>query len=419
MKFSLLSVLILALVHLSLFTSTSFAEQCSGTGLQCADISQPCDQTDPLNPYSGRSCKYGSYCGTNTNTCQTFKKVGETCDVVGVDSQCLYPLACNNGTCQEVGYAVLGDACSGNSQCVSPLVCTNNVCSSDKANCTSNYECGYDQFCFTHPVSKATWCLPRIEDGQLCSQNFTKITNATTGASTNVTGYFTCSEYSSCTVLNRSNKTIMTCAPRYSAGSLGVCAADKFGVDYNCNTEAGLLCYKSTCVNSTGELTSPTLMCNSTYTRVCGDNYEVCSCGQKGVGQCLQSELRSTEAFSLCGQAKKKLTACASAHRCTYSANPSKSSCMITNCSTQFCDKYSLCDVKGPGTINPCSGLYPQQNALCLDLGYTGYNSSNYNHPSDNSNSHSSATITLPSSFIKMMTTTILFTVSLTTLVLF
>eukprot|EP01133_Synstelium_polycarpum_P016876 gene16876-20066_t len=277
------------------------------------------------------NCAQGSFCLNTTLTCTAYKQQGEPCD--NLANRCQKNLACDasaQSTCQYIGYAMAGEACSYDNQCVSSnLACTNGTCALKAgAICSEQGDCPYGQFCGLDPTNfNNALCFDNLAEGANCTgpKKFPIRNGCQSG--------LVCAQ-------DMDNQGSFVCIRPFSRTLNQPCAdAAAYFLkndfpQFTCSFDQGLICG----INGTCQPLAPTMTSSTNCTAPNGtcNPYSICACSSFGspTGQCEIGFAIDAE----CQSSLINIASCAALHNCKDSNlanNPN--SCIYRNCQSEMC----------------------------------------------------------------------------------
>eukprot|EP01133_Synstelium_polycarpum_P015033 gene15033-17784_t len=302
---------------------------------------------------SGLVCKENPAYGNNgaghvaPEICVKMAFAGEGCEF----NTCAPGLYCHHveegapATCQNFGFAAVGEDCDSDYQCISQgeeLECSlEGVCRAvlpGKAidfplyECTSTIQCAPNQYCNMTLGAEVSNCLPRATVGQACD------------------GDVQCESNLLCDLLNAEGN--LTCITPFSKAKDAICSSSNqnkgsFPPVSPCNAAEGLFCSGNVCAS----LPTFTPVATNCTVDACIPGMETCACNAPGsnTGQCYSTVATN---FATCQAASLAYVNCVQKEQCQSAVDFfNDGSCAMDECRSEFCDAQSACvNPTAPGT---------------------------------------------------------------------
>ncbi|EGG24245.1 hypothetical protein DFA_06395 [Cavenderia fasciculata] len=369
-----------------LFIAGSSAQQCEGTTefFSCVEEGRFCNETlicgygyeclpNPFYYNGPRSALAeidggSSYEQVPTSICIKLGAVGAVCFE---DDQCMNGLECynanNNGTCQHLYFAQLGEDCQYDQECYYNLKCDpfERECVADvntDYQCQYNVQCSYGFQCNT----TSHRCVPRASVGQVCHQTKDGFS------------YMYCQEDLIC---NRDSEGNYTCITPFSvAAGKGCDSFENLSGDngfYISPCQAGSVCYDGVC--TTLNITGPSVNCSADRNLCSFVEYCACNNGTRmegATGQCVPYSISNTETINKCIEHTTNLLNCLKDNECTGFAQNREvegdlfvpNSCGYRHCHSEICDIQAECTALPPSPAPSCGEVDLDEKYYCADF---------------------------------------------------
>ncbi|EGG24247.1 hypothetical protein DFA_06397 [Cavenderia fasciculata] len=351
------------------FVCVEESERCNGTlicgyGYGCLPNPYVSNPTSVLAELDGGS----SYEPVAPYICIRLGAVGSPCYY---NDQCMDGLDCynphENGTCQHLYFAQLGEDCRFDQECYPNLKCDpfERECVADIGSdlqCQNNVQCSYGFQC----NSTSNRCVPRASAGQVCRETKDGFS------------YMYCQEDLLC---NSDTEGNYTCVTPFSIATDKGCfsESEKLNGDngyYLSPCQAGTVCHNNLCTAL--NITAASVNCSSDVTQC--SFIENCECNNgtyiDGVaGQCVAYVVSNTETINKCIEHTTNLLGCLKDNECSdYSLSRQgeaiflvPNSCGYRNCHSELCDIQAECTAQPPSPAPSCGEVDLDEKFFCAD----------------------------------------------------
>ncbi|EGG24244.1 hypothetical protein DFA_06394 [Cavenderia fasciculata] len=287
-------------------------------------------------------------------------------------AQCMAGLHCydsnNNGTCQQLSFAQLGEDCRLDQECYSYLKCDpfERECAPDihsDYQCVSNIQCSYGFQCNT----TSHRCVPRSSLGQVCER------------SEDGFSYMYCQEDLVC---NGDSEGKYTCVTPFSVAIGKGCIRDYedlYGENgfYISPCQAGSNCYLDVCTAL--NITAASVNCSADI-NLCSA-FESCQCNnatyfEGATGQCVSTFVTNTDTINKCVEYTTELLSCLKDNECTGYAQSIEleedllvpNSCGYRHCHSEICNIQAECISQPPSPAPTCGAVDLDELMYCQDF---------------------------------------------------